>query len=670
MAEILKIASKFALRNIFEYIKNDNFKLKLVVHSKELQKKLDITLFDYIVKYFINNDFEIKNYCSIDDDNDIRFPKILKNKLNKFLLKYHLKISDLQSYLIEYFKKYSKELIVNYKNENKIEVDIFSPILNELLNSDIFEDIFIISVDIKRMIMNKNLINDYINLFDLLNKKNKNYSLLIKNFTDVSHFDFINTFKIDFNQIKYLVIQSYYSDIIENIDFFPYLFHSKNIENSIIYLDIDLYTSHPFSFCWYDIEPYLFENINNFKVIENLRLSHIQFETILIIKLINLKILSLDKCKNISFLENTDYNLKELFLIYSKIIKQNTKFKFPQIEVLKITDIKSNIYNLMFDFENMKKIRILKARCIEVNHIGDNLLENIEIKSDFLNSESTIELERKVLEKLLTIKTLKEISFEITYLNNHEIQKIKGKNTSVNNFEIIWSYNDVDSNCYNLQNLFPNLKYFCVKSYNNKKNTKKLEIKENLDCKINEINIDCNGNKNVKLYCGPYEDLKGIQIYLGNFIFDFQNSFPIFNDKRKIVFKSLINFNLSQITNKDKCRLFKFKFNIINNIYNNINNMPNLQSFKLNILSSDIDNNFYENFIKKLIKKNLNLISFSIKRNENDSEDLYTYDELKLICPELNKRNFKNYKIRKYQNSLLNYITNSISEIFEDIRYI
>ena len=92
MVEILKITSKFALRNIFEYIKDDNFKLKLVVHSKELQKKLDITLFDYIVKYFINNDFEIKNYCSIDDDNDIRFPKILKNKLNKFLLKYHLKI--------------------------------------------------------------------------------------------------------------------------------------------------------------------------------------------------------------------------------------------------------------------------------------------------------------------------------------------------------------------------------------------------------------------------------------------------------------------------------------------------------------------------------------------------------------------------------------------------
>ena len=272
----------------------------------------------------------------------------------------------------------------------------------------------------------------------------------------------------------------------------------------------------------------------------------------------------------------------------------------------------------------------------------------------------------------MTIKTLKEISFEITYLNNHEIQKIKGKNTSVNNFEIIWSYNDVDSNCYNLQNLFPNLKYFCVKSYNNKKNTKILEIKENLDCKINEINIDCNGNKNVELYCGPYEDLKGIQIYLGNFIFDFQNSFPIFNDKRNIVFKSLIYFNLTQTTLRccDKDKLFKFKFNTLNNIYNNIDNMPNLQEFELNILSIDIDDNFYENFIKKLIEKNLNLIYFSIKRNENESEDLYTYDELKLICPELNKRNFKNYKIRKYQNSLLNYITNYISEFYEVIIYI
>ena len=233
MVEIMKITSKFALRNIFEYIKDDNFKLELVVHSKELQKKLDITLFDYQHKYYINNDFEIKNYCSIDDD--IRFPKILKNKLNKFLLKYHLKISDLQSYLIEYFKKYSKELKDNYKNENKIKIDIFSPILNILLNIDIFEDIFIISVNINRMIMNQNLINDYINLFDLLKKKNKNYSLLIKNFSYSRYFDFINTFKIDFNQIKYLVIKE-----IENIYFFPYLFHSKNIENSLIYLNINL----------------------------------------------------------------------------------------------------------------------------------------------------------------------------------------------------------------------------------------------------------------------------------------------------------------------------------------------------------------------------------------------------------------------------------------------
>jgi len=84
-----------------------------------------------------------------------------------------LNISDLQSFLIEYFKKNSKELKDNYKNENKIEVDIFSPILNVLLNIDIFEDIFIISVNINKMILNKNLIYDYFNFFDLLNKKKR-----------------------------------------------------------------------------------------------------------------------------------------------------------------------------------------------------------------------------------------------------------------------------------------------------------------------------------------------------------------------------------------------------------------------------------------------------------------------------------------------------------------
>lgn len=162
-----------------------------------------------------------------------------------------------------------------------------------------------------------------------------------------NHFDFINIFKINDNQIRYLVIKPDYSDFNENKGFFPYWFYSKKIENSIIYLNIDLSLNFSFDKI---IENYLFENINNFKVIENLRLSDIHFTTIFIIKLINLKILSLDSCKNISFLENTDYNLKELFLRCSKIIKQNTKFKFPRIEALEISGIELNKDYLMFDF--------------------------------------------------------------------------------------------------------------------------------------------------------------------------------------------------------------------------------------------------------------------------------------------------------------------------------
>ena len=46
------IKSKYVIQNIFNYIKNSNFKFKLVNYNKYFQNKLDLTLFDYQEKYF------------------------------------------------------------------------------------------------------------------------------------------------------------------------------------------------------------------------------------------------------------------------------------------------------------------------------------------------------------------------------------------------------------------------------------------------------------------------------------------------------------------------------------------------------------------------------------------------------------------------------------------
>ena len=41
------IKSKYIFINIFSYIKDENFLYKLIIHSKSLQKHLDINLLDY-----------------------------------------------------------------------------------------------------------------------------------------------------------------------------------------------------------------------------------------------------------------------------------------------------------------------------------------------------------------------------------------------------------------------------------------------------------------------------------------------------------------------------------------------------------------------------------------------------------------------------------------------
>ena len=46
------INSKYIFQNIFNYIKNSNFKFKLFNHNKYFQNILDLTLFDYQEKYF------------------------------------------------------------------------------------------------------------------------------------------------------------------------------------------------------------------------------------------------------------------------------------------------------------------------------------------------------------------------------------------------------------------------------------------------------------------------------------------------------------------------------------------------------------------------------------------------------------------------------------------
>ena len=268
-----------------------------------------------------------------------------------------------------------------------------------------------------------------------------------------------------------------------------------------------------------------------------------------------------------------------------------------------------------------------------------------------------LEIEIKIMEKLLSMKSLNKISLGISYLNNNLISEIKGLNTCASELNIFWQ-NKEDCTLYELQNKFPNLLKISIKtpslstfSDDVEDKTRELEIKENLNCKINEVILSLiEFGKFTRLYYN-FENLIKIDIHLETFIKNLDKSFPIFSDNCKIIFKNLNTFKLFT-------KNFEFDFSILTNIYNNIICLPNLKEILLEINKEErIDFNFYQNFITKLLLLNLDKITFKIENiprydfgghSNNDLNKYYQLEELKQINPDIKKYQYHNIHIKKY----------------------
>ena len=136
---------------------------------------------------------------------------------------------------------------------------------------------------------------------------------------------------------------------------------------------------------------------------------------------------------------------------------------------------------------------------------------------------------------------------------------------------IEWENNN-DCILYNLQNRLLNLTY--LKIYINGDffgNLSNLEIKVNKICKINDFYLFLNNGNNAKFYCASYEDLIKVNLSLESRVENIKDCFPIFNDKCKVIFKSLIDFNFYMPIE------YEINLALLKNIYNNLDNMPNLK---------------------------------------------------------------------------------------------
>ena len=127
---IKKIKSPYILKNIFNYIKDNNFKLKLFIHSKLFQNKLDLTII-YKEKYLNKIGFDINEYLhkKYEEDNLIK-------KYNNFVLEKKLNKKEFEKIISELIK--NKKFYDNEKDSEKL-IDMESPLLEIISKTKILK---------------------------------------------------------------------------------------------------------------------------------------------------------------------------------------------------------------------------------------------------------------------------------------------------------------------------------------------------------------------------------------------------------------------------------------------------------------------------------------------------------------------------------------------------
>ena len=616
-----KISSKYIIDSVFAFIKDENYKYKLIHHSKCLQDKLNIKLIDYQIKYFNRNGINFHNFLYKTINEDIFDKDQLKNKLEEYLLYKKIKINSIQNIVLNFFEENEKIYQKNfYTNNNYLLIDINSPFFNILSKSKIFQyfTITICSLD--------KFEKDYISAFKEMNKLNSNYSSIILDYRDTSDIN-LKKININFDKIKKL-------KIIQNSSFefnglFNTIFTLGNPGNNLCYLNLTR------NFKNQEIEPNTVTNLNNFKSLKYLYLNGFNFKRNFVLKLDNLESLVIMNSKNIIFTEKNSLYLKNLELFFNTNVKPISILKIPELEECQLCSRES--FKEVIDFSSLKKVKNLK---IELKNFilfdKSYLISNLEV---FSNSHEPKENELKMWSNIFELKLLRDISLSIYKLGIDSINEIKGENESINTMNLHMYYIK-DCVLYDFQKRFPNLSNLYIHYINNEGKTN-IEIRENKKSKINRINLYIKGNGNIVFLIHNYETLEAADFCFLNEIENFEKIFPIFQNKCNICFKSLNEFKLIYKDSNTN------KVDILNNIYQNLDCMPCLKRFTLSLNQFSLDEKKYLDFIKKILSLKLEFIKLDYI-NDGMNKNYYSFKELKDIAPVINARDFQNISIKKW----------------------
>ena len=657
------ISSKYIFDKIFDYIKDRNFKLKLLRYSKLLQKKFEIKLSDFQLIELLDINFDIHQlfYDSSNISYDF-FSKNIYQKNKDFLFNYYdinknLYELILPNYVVPFIDIMKDEYDKNVNNSPffikpfQQDIDIYSIFFNKLIKEDYFK-YFSIVIPINIILYYK-LENDFKKIFDKMNNLNTNYSSLTINFEENdknisnkfnNEFNFfkngidnlLKSINIDFEKISKLtcIYCNYKYDIDKKKynNFYKSLLSNFN-KNNLVYLDLTIIRNKD-----------NIDIINDFISLKTLFLKGFKFEGIFELKLSNLEKLSLYKCENISFVGTIWPNLKYLE-INDTHLKNFQFIRFPNLITLIFKNDKK-YFVPKIDFFSLEKLENFYGQMNFIFYLSYIPLKNIELFSMTKDLKKDIKKYTEIIEKIISFKTLKKINFELFSCINDYIKNIKGENNSVTDLKIIW--NEAESDCvlYNLQKKFPNLSSIDIStiSYSSHFSSPTLDIEEDENSKINKININLYYfNKSIRLYCQCFENIIELKI---KFNYNLQTNillekfFMIFNKKNKTIFRSLKIF--SYIDNFSD----NLSIDEINKI--NFNSMPNLNDLTIHCRRKKL---IYSDFIK-VIEKILLLYIKNIELKISPKETIiYTRSKLRELFPNIKYNKFKKLSIEKYLKS-------------------
>ena len=168
-----------------------------------------------------------------------------------------------------------------------------------------------------------------------------------------------------------------------------------------------------------------------------------------------------------------------------------------------------------------------------------------------------------MLQKVIKLKTLKEVKIMLKYLDNNDIEAIDGENITVRKLIIHWiNYKSDEIILYNLQKKFPNLTDIEIYTqfYDNSgnihnNNDQRLEIKMDPDCQIKKFKYSetyikknkdsTNKGITTKFLIQSYENLEQIIFGCIENSLKLEKTLPIFSENCNYIFKSLTKFEIN-----------------------------------------------------------------------------------------------------------------------------